>query len=172
MTEVIIFTIGNLAVRASTSVDTIRFYERVGIMKCAQRTQAGYRLYSPDALHRLAFIKHAQRCGLKLAEVRALLEAADMDGGDAQLDAACTLARAKRDSIAETIAALSAMSDALSCFLAWRAKLQQTMAYEECPLMETFAAAITKHRQPAASGGEDSWRAGGIPARPQPGADG
>jgi len=69
-----------------------------------------------------------------------------------RLDAACRFARSQRESIAETIAALRAMSDALSCLLAWRAKLQDTGAHEECPLVQAFTTAIAKHRQEATNG--------------------
>ena len=65
--------IGALAAKAGLSRDTIRFYEREALLPKAPRTPAGYRLYSPEALERLHFIKQAQVLGLSLPEIRALL---------------------------------------------------------------------------------------------------
>jgi DNA-binding transcriptional MerR regulator len=65
--------IGALAAKAGLSRDTIRFYEREALLPKAPRTPAGYRLYSPEALERLPFIKQAQVLGFSLPEIRALL---------------------------------------------------------------------------------------------------
>lgn len=68
-------TIGELAKIAEVKPQTIRFYEREGILPEARRRyDSGYREYDEDALERLRFIKHAQGCGLKLADIRILLE--------------------------------------------------------------------------------------------------
>jgi MerR family Zn(II)-responsive transcriptional regulator of zntA len=67
-------TIGKVAKLAEVSIDTIRYYERRGLLSPAQKSGAGYRLYNDEAVRRLNFIKHAQRCGLSLTEIRQLLE--------------------------------------------------------------------------------------------------
>ena len=139
-------TIGSLALRARTSTDTIRFYERMGLLKPATRTDAGYRLYTADTLRRLAFIKHAQRCGIALIEVKTLLDATDPDGDRARLEAACQLARMKQQVIEDTLATLHAMSDALSSLLAWRTTLSEPWPGQECPLLDAFSSAIARHR--------------------------
>jgi MerR family Zn(II)-responsive transcriptional regulator of zntA len=106
------YTIGKLARRAQVNPDSIRFYERQRLVFPATKTDAGYRLYDDDAVRRIAFIKHAQRCGFSLAEIGGLLE---MHGADAAArDDAYRLAVEKQTEIAKTIAALEAMSDALS----------------------------------------------------------
>ena len=65
--------IGELASRSGLSRDTLRFYERETLLPKPKRTQAGYRLYRPEILDHLAFIKRAQALGFSLAEIRDLL---------------------------------------------------------------------------------------------------
>jgi DNA-binding transcriptional MerR regulator len=69
--------IGVLAAQAGVSPDTLRFYERQGLLPPPQRSAAGYRLYQAQALDRVAFIKRAQALGLTLSEVREILRVAD-----------------------------------------------------------------------------------------------
>jgi DNA-binding transcriptional MerR regulator len=66
-------TIGKLASAVDVSTDTIRYYERLGLLPRAGRTQAGYRLYSAEQIERLRFIKQAQSLGLSLDEIKGLL---------------------------------------------------------------------------------------------------
>ncbi|MCH7875837.1 MAG: heavy metal-responsive transcriptional regulator [Gemmatimonadetes bacterium] len=66
--------IGELAKTAGVTPDTIRYYEREGLLPAAERTRNGYRDYGPAALEDLLFIKKAQALGLKLADVREVLE--------------------------------------------------------------------------------------------------
>lgn len=70
-------TVSRLASQAGISSDTIRYYERIGVLQTAPRTAGGYRIYGEDALERLHFVKGAQRLGLKLTEIRELLEIRD-----------------------------------------------------------------------------------------------
>ena len=67
------FTIGKLARIADVSSDTLRYYEREGLIEPAGKSPAGYRLYDQDSARRLRFIKQAQHCGFTLAEIRELL---------------------------------------------------------------------------------------------------
>ncbi|MBB5206011.1 DNA-binding transcriptional MerR regulator [Inhella inkyongensis] len=69
--------IGELAAAAATGADTIRFYEREGLMAAPPRSAANYRRYGPEHLQRLRLIRHARSLGLSLDEVRALLRALD-----------------------------------------------------------------------------------------------
>ncbi len=66
-------TIGKLAQLAEVSANAVRFYEREGLMEEPSKTSAGYRLYGPDAVARLRFIKQAQHCGFSLSDIQALL---------------------------------------------------------------------------------------------------
>jgi len=71
------FTIGKLGSATDTSVETIRYYERIGLMAAPPRTPAGYRLYSDDSVRRLAFIRRARRLEFSLNETAELLEHRD-----------------------------------------------------------------------------------------------
>lgn len=62
--------IGELSRRGGVPRTALRFYEQTGLLAPAERTEAGYRSYTHDALDRLAFIRSAQAVGLTLAEVR------------------------------------------------------------------------------------------------------
>jgi len=66
-------TIGELAERAGVGVETIRFYERKGLMARPVRPRAGYRQYDEQAAERIRFIRQAQDLGFTLAEVAELL---------------------------------------------------------------------------------------------------
>jgi Hg(II)-responsive transcriptional regulator len=65
--------IGQLASAASVNVQTVRYYERRGLLGTKRRTPAGYRDYDPDAITRIRFIKHAQALGFSLSEIEDLL---------------------------------------------------------------------------------------------------
>ncbi len=66
--------IGELAKQVGVTPDTIRYYEREGLLPPAERTPSGYRDYGPEVLDDLRFIKKAQALGLKLSDVREVLE--------------------------------------------------------------------------------------------------
>jgi MerR family transcriptional regulator, copper efflux regulator len=66
-------TIGRLAERAGVGVETIRFYEREGLLPIPDRTPAGYRMFAIGEVSRLRFIRRAQELGFSLAEIRQLL---------------------------------------------------------------------------------------------------
>jgi DNA-binding transcriptional MerR regulator len=70
-------TVSALADQAGLSPDTVRYYERVGLLPEPARSAAGYRLYDQAAVGRLRLIKGAQRAGLRLREIRELLQVAD-----------------------------------------------------------------------------------------------
>src|SRR2546428_13535685 len=66
-------TIGQVASAADVNVQTIRSYERRGLVPTPRRTASGYRQYTDDAVARLRFIKHAQELGFSLQEIQELL---------------------------------------------------------------------------------------------------
>jgi len=65
--------IGQVARAAGVNVQTVRYYERAGLLPRAARTPSGYRVYGPETAARLRFIKHAQALGFSLEEVREIL---------------------------------------------------------------------------------------------------
>ena len=67
-------TVSKLAEQAGTSADTVRYYERIGLLPETERSASGYRLYGDEAVERLRFIKQAQRFGLRLEAIGELLD--------------------------------------------------------------------------------------------------
>ncbi len=76
-------TIGDLARATATKVETIRYYERIGLLSAPARTGGNYRAYTAEHLGRLSFIRRARDLGFTLQQVRALLGLSD------QLDRPC-----------------------------------------------------------------------------------
>ena len=66
-------TIGKVASESGVGVETVRFYEREGLLNQPARKPSGYRQYEPEAVARLRFIKQAQRLGFTLREIKELL---------------------------------------------------------------------------------------------------
>jgi DNA-binding transcriptional MerR regulator len=112
------YTIGKLARKTRVKADSIRFYERQGLIAPEARTRSGYRLYTDAAVRRLLVIKNAQRCGFTLEEIGALLRLRETTGASNR--AAYRMLAQKKHDIDKTIAALRAMSDALAASLAAR----------------------------------------------------
>ena len=74
--------IGNLAEQTGTPVETIRFYEREGLLPAAQRSENNYRLYTAAHADRLAFIRHCRNLDMALDEIRSLLRLRDAPSQD------------------------------------------------------------------------------------------
>jgi DNA-binding transcriptional MerR regulator len=70
-------TVSTLGAEVGLSAATVRYYERLGLLPAPERTAAGYRQYSQDAIERLRFIKSAQWLGLRLREISELLAICD-----------------------------------------------------------------------------------------------
>src|SRR6266853_2416222 len=69
--------IGALSKHTGTNIETIRYYERVGLLPTPARSSGGYRLYGTDHVKRLNFVRRARALGFSVAEVRKLLTLAD-----------------------------------------------------------------------------------------------
>lgn len=70
-------TIGKLAAGTNTKVETVRYYERIGLLGAPGRSDGNYRVYDKAALGRLSFIRRARDLGFSLDEVRQLLDLSD-----------------------------------------------------------------------------------------------
>jgi DNA-binding transcriptional MerR regulator len=68
------YTAGQLAKVANVNIQTVRFYDRQGILKPASRTEAGYRIYDNEGVKRLNFIIQAKELGFSLKEIKEFLE--------------------------------------------------------------------------------------------------
>jgi Zn(II)-responsive transcriptional regulator len=100
------------AKRGGVGVETIRYYERHGLMPKAPRTHSGYRIFTEDAVMRLRFIKHAQELGFSLKEIKDLL-GLRIKPGSSCADVR-RRAEAKIAEVDEKIRQLQAMRGALS----------------------------------------------------------
>lgn len=69
--------IGELGRATGTSSETIRYYERIGLLPKPGRTGSNYRSYAPDHVERLNFVRHARGLGFEIADIRSLLDLAD-----------------------------------------------------------------------------------------------
>ena len=74
--------IGELAVAAQTPVETIRYYEREGLLPQAPRSDGNYRIYAPEHVERLAFVRHCRSLDMTLDEIRFLLRFKDAPQAD------------------------------------------------------------------------------------------
>lgn len=102
-----VLTVGQLASRTGVRADTIRYYEREGLLPVPQRTEGDHRRYGGADVDRLLFIRGAQRLGLRLAEIRALL--AVRDTGACPCEPAAGLLRRHVAQIEQDIGRLSAL---------------------------------------------------------------
>jgi MerR family copper efflux transcriptional regulator len=108
--------IGRVAARAGVKVDTVRFYERRGILAIAERRASGYRTFEPQAVERIVFVKELQSLGFTLDEVIGLLRLIDSNTGTCAAARPHLEATLKRTE--EKIAALHAVRDRLAAVLA------------------------------------------------------
>ena len=79
-------TIGRLSWLAEVGVDTVRFYERSGLLEAQERTQSGYRLYSRNSLARIQFIRRAREIGYDLDQIKQILQLHDQGGRKADVE--------------------------------------------------------------------------------------
>lgn len=128
------FTIGKLANASEVSPDTIRFYEREGLLTPAGRTAGSYRYYDPDSVRRLRFIRHAQSCGFALTEIKELLAVRGRD------TACCRDVRKqaieKKLQLEAKLRALKAMSQALDRLI--DDCTTDDRPATECPILAAF----------------------------------
>lgn len=104
--------IGDVAERAGVNLQTIRYYEREGLLPEPPRLASGYRMFPESAVRRVRFIKRAQELGFSLSEIRDLLSLRANAGTGAQ--DVRERATAKLSDIDDKIRALQAMKDALT----------------------------------------------------------
>ena len=106
--------IGSLARRASVSIDTVRYYEKSGLLAPGARLPSGYRRYGDEQVSRLRFIRRAQELGFTLKDIRELL------GLSKQRDVA-RVKRAAQKKLADVearLAALTRVRDGLATLVA------------------------------------------------------
>lgn len=124
-------TIGAMARRAGVSVDTVRHYEKLGLVLPAARSQAGYRLYNTSQAERLGFIRRAKRCGFNLREIEGLL--IYRDAAETDREAIRRAVRRKKEQLDEQVACLRTFSDELGALL--EACNEKKEPNELCPIL-------------------------------------
>ncbi|HEU5358895.1 MAG TPA: MerR family transcriptional regulator [Gemmatimonadales bacterium] len=126
-------TIGRVAAEVGVNIQTIRYYERRGLLVPPDRSASGYRQYAGDAVSRLRFIKHAQELGFSLAEVRGLLDLRVRPG--AACDAVEQSTRKQIDRVQGKIRSLQRIERTLER-LATACEARQ--ATDACPILEAL----------------------------------
>ncbi len=105
-------TIGQLARTLDVNVETVRFYERIGLIEQPERPPFGHRRYSSDVVNRVRFIQRAKSLGFSLREIKELLA---MDG--APCEDVRSLAQEKRRQISDQIQDLTAIRRVLDSLI-------------------------------------------------------
>ncbi len=127
-------TIGKLAGAEGVAAETLRYYERLGLLRPEARTEAGYRLYGEEARRRLRFIRRAQALGFTLSEIGELLALGEEP--EASMAEVKALTSEKLADIEQRIADLERMRDALS---ALHQRCPGHGPRHECPILESLA---------------------------------
>ena len=127
--------IGDVAERGGVNLQTIRYYEREGLLPEPPRLASGYRLFPEAAVRRVRFIKRAQELGFSLAEIRELLSLRENANAGAQ--DLRERARAKVADIEEKIRTLRAMKKALN---ALAESCPGCGPLSECPILDALDA--------------------------------
>jgi DNA-binding transcriptional MerR regulator len=124
--------IGEVATRSGVSIDTIRYYERRKLLPRAERSRGGFRLYTPEAVERLRFIKQAQEIGLSLDEIGDLLAT----GGAAECRKVRDLLRAKLEDVDARMEAMRKFRRSLANHLAaCERELKERGNAARCPVV-------------------------------------
>jgi DNA-binding transcriptional MerR regulator len=141
----VLLTIGRVAARTGETRDTIRYYERIGLLPEPMRTPAGYRQYREGVVNRLTLIRHAHRFGFSLREIAGFLGVRD-GGGKPCHDVRAAAAR-MLEAVDRQVAELAATRARMKATLKkWDATLAATPANRRAFLLESLepeAAAVT-----------------------------
>ena len=125
--------IGQVAARAGVHVETLRYYERRGLLKEPARKPSGYRAYRDDSVRVVRFIKRAQELGFTLTDIGELLRLAE--GGPESCREVRELARAKLEDIGRRIETLQSMRRSLTALVR---TCSRRGANRECPLFDAI----------------------------------
>lgn len=121
---------GQVARDAGVNVETLRYYERRGILQMPERRPSGFREYTEEAVGVIRFVKRAQELGFSLDEIETLLTLAA--GGPESCDSARALASRKLDELDAKMRSIRAMQDSLRRLVA---TCQMPRSERDCPLL-------------------------------------
>lgn len=128
------FTIGTVARLSGVSVETIRFYERDGLIPDPPRRDSGYRQYPPATIERVRFVKRAKELGFTLAEIKELL--------DLSIGRGTTCADVKRKAVEKITEVDAKISDLKRIRKALHRLTEQCRGkgpISKCPILENLA---------------------------------
>lgn len=126
-------TIGQVARRTGLGIETIRFYERKGLIEEPPRKESGYRQYETAVLDRLAFIRHAKELGFSLGEIQELLSLRHRD--DASSRDIKKIAAARLNDIEQKVKALKRMQRALKKLVE---QCPGQGSLDDCPILDAL----------------------------------
>ena len=128
--------IGELGRVTDTKVETIRYYERIGLLATPRRTPGNYRAYDGSHLNRLSFIRRSRDLGFSLDQVRALLDLADQK--DRPCEAVDAIAKGHLAEVERKIADLTALRGELESMI----RQCGHGAVRDCRIIETLSPAL------------------------------
>jgi len=126
------YTISRLAAAAGVNIETIRYYQRIGLIVEPRKPLTGYRIYPHKTLEQITFIKRAQQLGFSLQEIAELLAL-----GTGQCRDVRKRAEQKRDKISRQIKDLQALKKTLDRLIT---ACDTTGGRQACPIVETLTA--------------------------------
>lgn len=131
-------TISRLAERAGVGIDTVRYYERAGLLPAPPRRASGYRDYPADSVQRLRFIRRAKELGFTLTEISELLELSGQRGetGKRSVRAVKKAAEAKLAVVDHKLAELQRVRDGLHRLIE---ACPGHGALHDCPILQALS---------------------------------
>lgn len=129
-----VYSVGELAAAGGCKVETVRYYEKIGLMPEPPRTEGGHRLYFLDLLKRLTFIRRSRELGFPIEQIRELLRFVDEPGHTCSevKDMAMQQARTIQEKINDLKRLQKALND-----MAIRCK-GKGYALEDCPIIDAL----------------------------------
>jgi len=123
--------IGEASARAGVNIQTLRYYERRGLIKAPERGSSGYREYTPETVQLVKLIKRAQKFGFSLNEIKTLLDLCDKAG--ANCGGLHDVIETKIADTKEHLAALNEIQKALKSLLD---SCSSKVPLDKCPIMK------------------------------------
>lgn len=131
-------SIGQVAKQTGITVETVRFYEKQGLIDAPRRSQSGYRQYPQDTIKRVRFIQNAKEVGFTLKDIAELLALRQEPGTScADIQQRATL---KIDEVDQKIRDLNRIRNALARMIT---KCSETGGLSQCPILEELDEEVT-----------------------------
>tara|TARA_B100001105_G_scaffold160590_1_gene129212 strand:+ start:947 stop:1396 length:450 start_codon:yes stop_codon:yes gene_type:complete len=138
-------SIGSLSQQSGVNIETIRYYEKIGVMPKPERSAGGYRVYGPEHVKRLHFVRRGRELGFSLDELRGLLRL--VDGHSYTCAEVHALTIEHLEDIRQKIADLKRLEHVMSDMAASCTRDQ----IPECPVIDALFTMPSVHRQSSSS---------------------